>query len=129
MEDYRYNSAVYTSLAANDFLITVVTNNHFEKGVYTNTTIEPIDRFRDLSLNAATGKKYGDPGYQADLSDIQLFSNMLEGYNISSGRYKDLKPLECIKAYNTNFVSNYRNLFLITKNSSKIGRASCRERV
>ena len=118
MEDYRYNSAVYTSLAANDFLITVVTNNHFEKGAYTNTTIEPIDNFRELSLNAATGKKYGEIGYQVDLPDIQLFSSMLEGYNISTGRYKDLKPLECIKAYNTDFVSSRRNLFLITKNSS-----------
>ena len=109
---------MYTSLAANDFLITVVTNNHFEKGAYTNTNIEPIDNFRNLSLNTATGKKYGETGYQTDSPDIQLFSSMLEGYNISTGRYKDLKPVECIKAYNTNFVSNYRNLFLITKNSS-----------
>ena len=109
---------MYTSLAANDFFITVVTNNHFEKGAYTNTSTVPIDNFRDLSLNAATGKKYGDSGYQADIPNIQLFSRMFEGYNISSGRYKDLKPLECTKAYNTYFVSNHRNLFLITKNSS-----------
>ena len=109
---------MYTSLAANDFLITVVTNNHFDKGAYTNTTISPINNFRDLSLNAATGKKYGDSGYQADLPNIQLFSSMLEGHNTTNGRYKDLKPLECTKAYNTYFVSNLRNLFLITKNSS-----------
>ncbi|PUU72168.1 hypothetical protein B9Z19DRAFT_1172619 [Tuber borchii] len=112
-----YNSAVYTSLAANDFLITIVTNNHFEKGSYTNTTIA-IGNFRDLSPNAATGKKYGEIGYQADLPEIQLFSSILEGYNVSTEIYKDLKPLECAKAYNTDFVSNNRNLFLITKNSS-----------
>ncbi|PUU77998.1 hypothetical protein B9Z19DRAFT_1127492 [Tuber borchii] len=85
-----YNSAVYTSLGANDFFITVVTSNHFEKGGYKNTTIVPMDNFDSL----------------------------IAGYNVSTGRYKDLKPLECAKAYNTDFVSDRRNLFLITKNSS-----------
>ena len=70
------------------------------------------------SLNAATGKKYGEIGYQAGLPEIQLFSSILEGYNTSTANYKDLTPLEYTKAYNTDFVSNRRNLFLITKHSS-----------
>jgi len=109
---------VYTSLAANDFLIAVVTNNHFEKSAYTNTITGPIWGFRDLSFNATTVKKYGEIGYQTDLPEIQLFSSMLEGYNTSTENYEDLTPLECTKAYNTDFVSNHRNLFLITKDSS-----------
>ncbi|PUU77994.1 hypothetical protein B9Z19DRAFT_1127485 [Tuber borchii] len=82
-----YNSAVYTSLAANDFLITVVSNNHFEPGTYTNTSTWRIIPFQDLSLNTTTGKRYGDIGYQTNSSKIQLFSSMLEGLNASTQGY------------------------------------------
>ena len=109
---------MYTSLAANDFFITLVTNNHFEKGPYSNTTIVPIEKFKPLLLNVTAGNDYGEIEYQPDLPEIQLFSSMLEGYNASTERYKDLTPLECLKAYSPDFVSNHRNLFLITKYSS-----------
>ena len=109
---------MYTSLAANDFFITFVTNDHFEKGPYPNTTIVPIDKFKPLLLNVTKGEDYGEIEYQPDLPEIQLFISMLEGYNTSTGRYKDLTPLECLKAYSPDFVPNYRNLFLITKHSS-----------
>ncbi|PUU77974.1 hypothetical protein B9Z19DRAFT_1127454 [Tuber borchii] len=33
-----YNSAVYTSLAANDFLVTAVAKDYFERGAYSNIT-------------------------------------------------------------------------------------------
>ncbi|PUU75533.1 hypothetical protein B9Z19DRAFT_1053764 [Tuber borchii] len=108
-----YNSAVYTSLAANGFFITFVTSNHFEKGGYKNTTIAQIDKFMGLLSNTTSEKNDREI-----LPEIQLFSSMLEGYNTSTERYKDLTPLECLNAYSRNFVSSHRNLFLITKHSS-----------
>ena len=40
------------------------------------------------------------------------------GYDTSTQSYEDHTPSECTKLYNTDFVSNHRNLFLITKHSS-----------
>ena len=109
---------MFTSLAANEFFITVVTSNHFEPGTYRNTTMTQISTFQDMSLNTTTGRKYGDIGYQTNSSKIQLFSSMLEGLNPITQAYEDLTPLECAKIYNTDFVSNRRNLFLIAKHGS-----------
>ena len=95
-----------------------MTNNHFEPGTYTNTSTWRISPFRDLSLNTTTGKRYGDIGYQTNSSKIQQFGSMLEGLNASTQEYEDLAPLECTKAYDTDFLHNRRNLFLITKDSS-----------
>ncbi|PUU75534.1 hypothetical protein B9Z19DRAFT_1067337 [Tuber borchii] len=113
-----YNSAVYTSLAANDFLVTVVTNNHFERGAYTNTTIVPIYNFKSLSHSTTDPKEYGEIGYQTDSPAIQQFGRMIEGNNTNTESYKDLTLPECTKAYNADFLSNHRNLFLITNHSS-----------
>ena len=95
-----------------------MTNNHFEKGPYSNTTIVPIDKFKPLLLNATGGNDFGEIEHQPDLPEVQLFISMLEGYNTSTERYKDLTPLECLRAYSSDFVSDHRNLLLITKYSS-----------
>ena len=95
-----------------------MTNSHFEPRAYNNRSISDIRAFQDLSLNTTTGKEYGDTGYQTNSSNIQLFSNMLEGLNASTQTYEDLTPLECTKVYNNDFLSNRRNLFLITNDSS-----------
>ncbi|PUU76467.1 hypothetical protein B9Z19DRAFT_1194727 [Tuber borchii] len=108
-----YNSAVYTSLSANEFVVTLVTNNHFEAGAYSNTT-GMDDWLLGLSRNATTGKKYGDLGYETDSHDIQLFNSILEGNNASAASYQDWTPSQCADLYNRDFVSNRRNLFLIT---------------
>ncbi|PUU76461.1 hypothetical protein B9Z19DRAFT_990554 [Tuber borchii] len=112
-----YNSAVYTSLAANDFFVTFVASNHFELGAYSNTTEAPF-QFRETLRNATTGKQYGDIGYQTDSHIIQQFTSILEGYNVSTTSYEGLTPSQCAKFYNTNFVSKRRNLFLITNYTS-----------
>ena len=107
---------MYTSLAANDFFVTLVTNNHFETGAYSNTT--EAFWFRWMTRNATTGKEYGDIGYQTDSHNIQQFTSMLEGYNASAPSYEELTPSQCVNLYNTDFVSNRRNLFLITNQAS-----------
>ena len=117
MENCRYNSAVYTSLEANQFLVTVVTNNHFEPGAYTNTTKIKPD-FLGLVRNTTTGMTYGDIGYQTNSHDIQLFISMLEGYNGSTPSYEDITPSQCIRLYTTDLVSDRRNLFMITNRTS-----------
>ena len=94
-----------------------MTNNHFEPGAYRNTTVPQTRAFRRASRNATTGKEYGDIGYQTNSPNIQLFSRALEGLNPSTQEYKDLTPLECTKTYNTDFVSNRGNVFLITKDT------------
>ena len=109
---------MHTSLAANDFLVTFVTNNHFQPGAYTNATGEYPDTFKHILHNDTTGKSYGDLGYQTDSHDIQLFISMLEGYNDSIPSYEDLTPSQCIRLYSTDFVSDRRNLFLITNRTS-----------
>ena len=108
---------MYTSLAANDFLVTLVTNNHFEPGAYSNTT-EVNSWFRDYSRNATTGKEYGDIGYQTDSDEIQLFTSMLEGHNASTPSYEDLTISQCTSLYKTDFMSNHRNLFLVSNHTS-----------
>ena len=108
MEYGRYNSAVYTSLAANGFVVTVVTNNYFQSGAYSSIA------------QALSGDFQGPDGNLARVGpiDIQLFSDVLARYNTSLQRYEDLTPSECTKLYNTDFVSNHRNLFLVTKHRS-----------
>ena len=100
MEDRSYNSAVFNSLAANGFLVSVVTKDHFEPGAYSNIR-EAIPEW-DV---------YGVPG-------SELFSSVLEGYNAGAASYEDLSPSECTKLYNTDYMPSHSNLFLITKHSS-----------
>ena len=108
---------MYTSLAANDFFVTLVASNHFDPGAYLNTT--KLDhRFLAASRNATTGKKYGDIGYQTDSHDIQQFTSLLEGYNTSAPSYEDLTPSQCANLYNWDFLSHRRNLFITTNHTS-----------
>ena len=105
---------MYTSLAANDFFAAVVSNNHFELGVYTNITkvetsllpaLTPTEKVQyETSLN--------------NTNDIEPFRRMIEGYNASSKGYKHLSPFECANLYNVEFVSGHRNLFLMTNHAS-----------
>ncbi|PUU76463.1 hypothetical protein B9Z19DRAFT_990526 [Tuber borchii] len=104
-----YNSAVYTSLAANDFYIFIVTNNHFEPGAYANTSSSVFPSLEWATPNATMGEEY---------RNFQLFYSMLEGRNTGNGRYEDLTPSQCAKRYSTDFVSTNRNLFLITSHTS-----------
>ncbi|PUU76460.1 hypothetical protein B9Z19DRAFT_990518 [Tuber borchii] len=104
-----YNSAVYISLAANDFYIFTVTNNHFEPGAYTNTSSHAFSEFNWATPNATTGEEY---------AEVQLFKSMLEGRNTGTGRYEDLTPSQCAKRYNTDFLLTNRNLFLVTSHAS-----------
>ena len=107
---------MYTSLAANEFLVTLVSNNHFEPGSYSN--IAGVTSFGEISRNATTGKQYGELGYETDSHDIQLFGRMLEGHNANTTSYEDLTASQCAKVYNTDFMSSHRNLFLITDYTS-----------
>jgi len=104
---------VYTSLAANEFFVTVATKDHFVPGAYSNTTtISSTFDFREASINDTTGQEYQHS------DDFRLFKTILEGHNTSTPRYEDLTPSECIKLYNKDFVSDRRNLFLITNHNS-----------
>ena len=108
--DCRYNSAVYTSVAANEFTVTVVTNNYFEPGAYSNLT----EALTDYFLTPPIAMDRGHDRYY----NIRLFSDVLERYNTRPNSYEDLTPSECTKLYNNDFMSSHRNLFLIAKYSS-----------
>ena len=92
----------------------MVSNKHFKTGAWANKT-RPMDApFRTLSVNTTTGKEFGDLGYQTDSHGVQLFVDMLEGFNDTNLSYQYLTPFQCAKVYNTDFLSDHRNLFLIT---------------
>ena len=120
MEDFRYNSAVYTSLAANDFVAIAVASNHFEPGAYRNTSRISFSGVRWVLRNTKTGKEYGEIGYQADSHEIQLFNSMLEGRDTGARSYEDLTRSQCANLYSAEFVSSHRNLFLITNYTSNV---------
>jgi len=48
----------------------------------------------------------------------EFLTDVLGEYNTSTSSYEDLTPSECTKLYNANYMTNHRNLFLITKDSS-----------
>ena len=108
---------MFTSLAANDFFVTLVASNHFDPGAYSNAT-GLDDWLLKASRNTTTRKEYGDIGYQTDSHDIQQFINMLEGDNTSTPSYEDLSPSRCANLYNWDFVSHRRNLFIMTNHTS-----------
>ena len=94
-----------------------MTNNHFESGAYSNVAeLSSLDRW--LLPNATTWREDWDIGDQTDSHDIERFISMLQGYNSSTSDYENLTPSQCINLYTTDFVSNHRNYFLITKNTS-----------
>ena len=109
---------MYTPIARNFFFVTAVTSNHFEPGAYSNTT-EILNEYLLLIRNAKVEAGYGNIGYKypADSPDFQLFTSMLEGYNGSTQSYEDLTPSQCLNIYNTDPLSNHRNLFLITNHT------------
>ena len=98
---------MYTSLAANDFVVTVVTKDHFEPGAYSH--MESSGR-----LTLTTKVPENRYGY----THTELFRGVLEGYNSSANNYEDLTPSECTKLYNTDYISSHRNRFLITNHRS-----------
>ena len=95
-----------------------MTNDHFEPRIYSNTSEAVISDFWDRSFYPTTGKKYGDIGYPTNSSKFQVFSSALKGLNPSTQEYKDLTLVECSQVYQTDYVPDHRNLFLITKHSS-----------
>ncbi|CAZ83959.1 unnamed protein product [Tuber melanosporum] len=104
-----YNSAIYTSLAANEFFVTIVTNNHFESGASSNMTEDLFSMYRE---------NYNITNWTGDMSQkFHQLRIVLEEYNTSAQNYDDLTPRRCTKLYNTEFISSHRNLFLITKQS------------
>ncbi|KAG0126957.1 hypothetical protein HOY82DRAFT_523938 [Tuber indicum] len=107
-----YNSAVYNSIAANNFVVTLVTNDHFEPGAYSNMAEALFGFYQEYYYNNIT------EWMESERQNIPLLNSVLEGYNASTQDYEDLTPQDCTKLYNTDFMSNHRNLFLIAKHSS-----------
>ena len=114
---------MYTSLAANEFFVILVTDNHFGPGAYTDWgggVSHRLWAFRTL----LDWKKYEeieemvDNGYPTDSHDAQLFKSMAEEGNTNTQSYEDLTPSQCTDLYNMDFVSGRRNLFLISNISS-----------
>ena len=94
-----------------------MTNNHFERGTYSNTTWI-LNKYLLNLRNYTNEDRYGDIGHATDSSGFQLFTSMLEGYNASTPSYEDLTPAQCINLYYTDLLSSHRNLFLITNHTS-----------
>ncbi|KAG0635396.1 hypothetical protein HOY80DRAFT_1093547 [Tuber brumale] len=105
-----YNSIVHNSIEASNFVLDVVTNNHFEQTSYSNMTEAFLGFYRDF-------RNLTDWTKSVDSSDVELFSGVPEQYSIRNQSYEDLTPSECTKIYNAEFMTSHRNLFLITNHS------------
>ncbi|KAG0126956.1 hypothetical protein HOY82DRAFT_626498 [Tuber indicum] len=105
-----YNSAVFNSIASNGFSVTLVTNKYFEQAPYSNMTEVVFDFY--LELYKATNRTIFTIHQEAQLASV------LEGYNANPEGYENLTPHDCMKLYDTDFMSSHRNLFLIAKNGS-----------
>ncbi|KAG0635398.1 hypothetical protein HOY80DRAFT_1093559, partial [Tuber brumale] len=105
-----YNSVVYHLGATDEFFVAVVTNNHFEQASYSNMTEKLLIYYEDF-------KNLTGLAQHATGSEVRLFGLVLERYDTGNQNYEDLTPSECIKHYNTDIVSNRRNLFVIAKDS------------
>ncbi|KAG0126954.1 hypothetical protein HOY82DRAFT_626494, partial [Tuber indicum] len=108
-----YNSAVYNSIAANEFVVTLVTDNYFEQAAQSNATEALLDFYQEYNITNLTT-------VNIPMSAIvtETFNGVLEGYNTDARGYEDLTPGGCTKLYNTDYMSSHRNLFLITEQSS-----------
>ncbi|PWW79641.1 hypothetical protein C7212DRAFT_341907 [Tuber magnatum] len=96
-----YNSAVYTSLAANDYVVAVVANSSFYPGASWNIT-DALGGYRNFP-----GLKAGEP-----------FGPVIERYRGAKRTYQYMDPFNCVELYTKDFISDRSNLFLITKDSS-----------
>ena len=111
---------MYTSLAANEFFVLLMTENHFGPGAYTEGPVSQIlwsRRTLPVSM-VASMREYDEIGYPTDSHDAQLFKSMLEEGNTNAQSYEDLTPSQCTDLYNMDFVSGRRNLFLISNFTS-----------
>ena len=86
----RYNSAFYSSLATNDYDIYVVSQDL-------------------LSAANATWANYGLVSAETLQQDIATNNTV---------KFKRLDALSCIKAYGQVFLQDYRNLVIVSTNSS-----------
>ncbi|KAG0126952.1 hypothetical protein HOY82DRAFT_626483, partial [Tuber indicum] len=111
-----YNSAVYNSIAANDYVVTLVTDNYIEQAPQSNATDALLDFYQEL-YNIENRTTMNIPMY---VGVTETFNSVLEGYNTDPQAYEDLTPGDCTKLYNTDFISSHRNLFLITRQSSNV---------
>ena len=67
---------------------------------------------RSRALGSPPAGPYGAPG------PLRTLISMLEGYNGSTPDYEDLTPSQCMRFYNADYLSDRRNLFLITNHTS-----------
>lgn len=95
--DKRYNSALYKSLASNDYDILFVKQD-FVDGSSWNTTAS--DGIRQYGLLDGVSIDQ----VQADLKVPEL--------------YERLDLADCIRAYATDFITDRRNLVFVTKNDT-----------
>ena len=109
---------MYTLLAANEFFLVLVTENHFGPGAYPEGPISQVLWSRRTLRVVASIREFDEIEYPTDSHAAQLFKSMLEEGNTNVQSYEDLTPSQCTDLYNMDFVSGRRNLFLISNISS-----------
>ncbi len=98
---YSYNSVISTTLSTTDYMA-VVTTEGFMSGAPWNHSITPTvypEQTRHTSQHPA-----GIPNYNM-ISQLQ---------NNATGDLQELDVAACIRAYNHEFISNWRNVLLIS---------------
>ncbi|KAI7276321.1 hypothetical protein KC345_g6807 [Hortaea werneckii] len=120
-----YNSVIFKTLAANEYLL-VVANTDFLQGkefapFYLDTEKEQF--YASVANDSSYASlRYGGPSfytvepndtYTSAIRDVQLQFSRDNNY-ANDAKVHNLSASECITAYGTSFVSEYRNIVAVT---------------
>lgn len=98
----RYNSAFYKSLTTNDYNVYIVSQDFVDGSAF------------NMTENASPHLPYArQHDFKIDIAGIQNGTK-------TPGLYEQLQKADCIRAYATDFVTNRRNLLMVTKHDPSV---------
>lgn len=125
----RYNSLVFSSLSANEYYYSVITED-FLAGAPFNLTGDWVPRFQGDPSTGMIPKfdtTQGPPdGIRVDPFDVALATKRLQtmvdyysNMQASAASWERLENKQCIQAYSDAFISSKRNVLLISSSESQ----------
>ncbi|EHY56089.1 hypothetical protein HRR83_006539 [Exophiala dermatitidis] len=97
-----YNSAFYKSLTTNDYNVYIVSQDFVDGSAF------------NMTENASPHLPYArQHDFKIDIAGIQNGTK-------TPGLYEQLQKADCIRAYATDFVTNRRNLLMVTKHDPSV---------
>ncbi|KAH7420103.1 hypothetical protein BKA64DRAFT_652375 [Cadophora sp. MPI-SDFR-AT-0126] len=113
-----YNSAVFTSLASNDYTVTVV-NSYFLNSTSSSWNLDTAASrgLGDPGYSWVTARHRGFPGWQIPILSAQDVISEMQ-HNATIGSYTRSSVSSCFKLYN-DYWSPLGNVVIVTKNDTR----------